>query len=462
MTQPTDGTFGGLAERVSYGCGDFASNMAWNMISGFLLYFYTDVLALPVIAVGTLMLVSRGLDAFIDPFIGVLVDKTQTRYGKARPWLLYGSLPFGLLFVGTFLAPFHTQKASVAYATVTLLLLGISYSAINIPYGALLPLMTRSTTKKLQFSSARTIGSAFGAFLVTALTLPMVARLSKSPQIGFALTAGIFAIASCGLFLLVFTNCKERFVDRPATGGPRASTWKSIANMFHNQPWLATFGACVFIMLRLGVAVAVTVYFALHVLHKPWAVSILLPLISVATVVSAIPSPAFFKRMGIRRGSLIGLAVSALLFALLPLAVSNFTVFVAVDTLAWIAASMCTPAIFTMIANSVDFQQYTFESRDDGLLFSCITLSMKVGMAAGGSLVAFALGWAGFVSAHVTARAAQTIGILFFALPPLLILMQMVCTAFYNLDALHPVIVQELADRSLMELDPRTAPVPNA
>src|SRR5664279_5890874 len=134
-------------EIYIYGLGDLASNLSWNMISGFLLYFYTDVAGIAIAAAGTLMLLSRVLDALIDPAIGAVMDRTNSRYGKARPYLLYGPVPFAILFIALFLVPFHSEPSRLIYAYVTLVAIGLVYSFVNIPYTALMALMTRSTHK---------------------------------------------------------------------------------------------------------------------------------------------------------------------------------------------------------------------------------------------------------------------------------------------------------------------------
>ncbi len=439
-------------EIYIYGLGDLASNLSWNMISGFLLYFYTDVAGIAIAAAGTLMLLSRVMDALIDPAIGAVMDRTNSRYGKARPYLLYGPIPFAVLFVALFLVPFHSEPARLIYAYVTLIAIGLVYSFVNIPYTALMALMTRSTHQKMQLGSTRTIGSAVGTFVVTATTLPLVQYFGPDKRRGFAVTATIFAVVATVLFFTVFANCRERFEEHAVR--TKGSLGRSLRNLAHNGPWAATFIFAALILVRLGALIATTIYFAIDVLHKPLLISILLPIISLSYGIAAAFAPAFFKRFGIRRGNIVALLVGAGIFALLPFFEGEVWVFVAIYTASSLAVGLCPTSAFAMTADAVDYQQWKFGTRDDGLLFSSISLSTKVGMAAGASSVAYVLAWAHFNPAQITPPVAQTIRHLYYWLPPVLMLIQIIPVMFYGLDKLHPQIVRELASRSEMEIDP--------
>ncbi len=438
-------------EKISYGLGDVASNMSWNMISGFLLYFYTDVAGIAIGATGTLMLFSRVLDALIDPAIGTLVDRTSTRYGKARPYLLYLAIPFGAVLAALFMAPFQSEPGRLIYAYVTLNLIGILYSLVNIPYASLMSLMTRDTNQKMQLGSLRTIGSSIGTFLVTASTLPLVQLLGPDKRSGFALTATLFGAIAALLFFVVFANCRERYQEH--INRAERSLARSLRDLSRNLPWKVTFLFGALILVRLGALIAATIYFAVHVLHKPWLISVLLPIISITFGISAIFAPAYYKRAGIRRGNIVALSVAAGLFAMLPLVEHTMWAFIAIYTASSLAVGFCTTSLFAMAADSVDYQQWKFGTRDDGLLFSSISFSTKVGMAVGSSFVAYVLAWAHFDPAHVTEAAVLSIRSLYYAVPPILMVVQAIVVCFYRLDKLHPEIIRDLANRSVMQLD---------
>ena len=163
-----------LWKKVSYGLGEIAGNFSWTMVGGFVLFFYTNVALLPATALGTMFLVTRCLDAFADPITGLAMDRTRSRLGRARPYLLIGSVPLGIFTALTFASPFRGTGPKLAYAYITLLLLGALYSVVSVPYGALMPLMTKNPREKVQLSSFRSVGTSIGAILVTSLVMPLV------------------------------------------------------------------------------------------------------------------------------------------------------------------------------------------------------------------------------------------------------------------------------------------------
>jgi sugar (glycoside-pentoside-hexuronide) transporter len=434
-------------EKVSYGLGDVACNMSWNMVGSFLLYFYTNVALVPVAALGTLFLFSRVLDAVIDPFVGATMDRTRTRFGKARPYILFACVPFGVLSVLTFWMPHLPDTGKIIYAYVTFIVMGIVYSIINVPYGALMPMMTRDTHQKSQLGSLRAFGSSIGTILVTAFTMPLVKRLGAGDEAqGFLLTSILSAIISTALLLIVVRNCKERFSDNPALINIKLVP--SVGKMLANRAWLVTFIVGVITFIRLGLTIAVTIYFCLNILHQPWAISLLLPMISGAMLVSALIAPPLFRRFGKRAASMAALVVAIGCYLLLPTLQGQTVPFVALYALANITAGVSTTAIYTMVADSVDLHEWKYATRSEGLLFSGFSIATKVGMAIGGALLAYALAWAGFQPKAPSATALNTIQVLYYAGPITLMGLQVLAMAFYDMDKRHPLIVAELDRRA--------------
>jgi GPH family glycoside/pentoside/hexuronide:cation symporter len=434
-------------EKLSYGLGDLASNLSWNMISGFLLYFYVNVALIPVAMAGTLMLVSMVMSAFLDPLIGIVVDRTNSRFGKARPYLLYGAIPMGVLSFLLFLSPFYSVAAKVVYAYVTLILVELFYAAISIPYGTLMPLMTRQANEKMQLSSLRTIGSSAGTFLATGLTMPIVSLFGANREEGFACAAAIFAFLLSTLFLVVFANCKERYRD--PFSQQKGALGKAFLNLARNRSWQVTFSFGCFMLMRLGALIASTAFFCIQVLHQPKLISVLLPILSITSLCVAPLAPAYFRRMGIRSGIVVLLTASIVLLAILPLLEGNVWAFLAVYTLAAaLSVGPCTTSIYAMAANSVDHQQWLFGMRNDGLVYSSVSIATKIGMATGTSLVAYVLAWAGFDALHPSSSAIGAIRSVYYGAPIAIMVLQIACIAFYKLDRLHPQIVADLNARS--------------
>jgi GPH family glycoside/pentoside/hexuronide:cation symporter len=440
-----------IKEKISYGVGDVGSNMSWNMVASFLLYFYTNVALLPVALVGTLLLVSRVMDALIDPAIGMVVDRTRSRLGKARPYLLYAPFPLGILLVMVFYSPPASVGTKMIYAYATLILIGIVYSFVNIPYAALMALMTRNPNEKMQLSSMRTVGSSIGTTIVTAATIPFVNWLGPARQ-GFSIAAAVFAAVSVFLFLVVVLNTRERFVDHNTREKIRIG--HTLGLLLQNRTWLVTFVFSFLNLMRLGVLIGGTAYFAINVMNRPWLISVLLPAISMSSIIAAVASPRYFGRFGIRKGNWLALFAALVCFAALPISQSYIPIFLFIYAMANIAMGVCTPATWAMSTYAIDYQQWQHGSRNDGLLVSSISLSTKVGIAGGLALAAYALAAAHFDPLHVNQASRSAIKLLFYGGSISFTLLMFTCISFYDLDALHPEIVRELNLRSFATVDP--------
>lgn len=207
-----------LREKIGYGLGDSASSMFWKLFTMYLLYFYTDVVGLSAAAVGTMFLITRIWDTFLDPFIGVLGDRTESRFGKFRPYLLWVAIPFGICGVLTFSTIDGSETAKLIYAYVTYTLMMMIYSLINVPYASLLGVMSSNPQTRTEFSSYRMTFAFGGSILVLALVEPLTDFFSKiklvdgipSATFGWQMAAVVFAVMASIMFLLTFLWTKER------------------------------------------------------------------------------------------------------------------------------------------------------------------------------------------------------------------------------------------------------------
>lgn len=441
----------GILEKFSYGLGDFASNLMWGIIGSFLLYFYTDVALIPVAATGTIMLVARIFDAVIDPVIGGFVDRTHTKWGQTKPYILFGIVPLSVMLVLTFYSPDVSNTWKIVYALVTYLVLGLLYSIVNIPYGALMPLMTRNTDEKSVLSSFRMGGMALGNIFVTACTTPLVVFFGGgSERQGYLLTSVLFAVLGLILFMIVYKNCQERYVLPPSSSkqrekGELISTYKSA---FRNGPWITTVLFALMLFIKLGSTVAITIFFCINVLHNPAMISVLLPLMYVAVAVSSFFTPMVLKRFKHRTSNIISLSLYSIGLVIMYFFIGNNTMLIAMWFIANICGAITSGSVFGMTADSVDYNEWKFNKRSEGTLYAGYSFSTKVGMAIGGAVVSFSLAIAGYHAAEVTPAVENSIKILFFAIPIVLSVLQIIIVMFYKLDKLHPQIVRELEQRN--------------
>jgi GPH family glycoside/pentoside/hexuronide:cation symporter len=417
-------------EKYSYGSGEVASNLAWNMATGFLLIYYTDIARLPVAALGTLMLVTRILDAVFDPLVGIAVDRTTSRFGKARPYLIYAAVPFGLLFVATFSIPAVSPGLKLVYAYVTFSLLGLCYSLLYVPYSSMLPMMTRDPAEKVQLGSLRAMGTSLASILAYGLAMPLVSHFGgDNRQWGYTVTAAIMAAATCALYMLVFSNCRERYAE---PGRKSGSVLATFGQMAQNPVWRVVFILGLLIFIKIGVMVSSLAFFAKDVMRQPWVVSVILPLMSVMIFIGGFISQSYLARFGKRRGCNMALAVSILLIPLMYMFESNPTAFIALFVLSNVVGGIQAATIFVLSADAVEWQEKNFGQRDEGLMAASVSFGLKVGIAIGTAVTAYMLGIAGYEPGTITQSANLALRILTYGGPVLLMMLMMICMSFYR------------------------------
>ncbi|MFH8805396.1 MFS transporter [Streptomyces sp. NPDC017936] len=438
-------------EKIGFGLGDLACNLSWQLAGGFLLYFYTNVALISAATAGTLMLVARIVDAVADPVFGALVDRTRSRHGKARPYLLYGAVPFGLLSVLTFTSPDLSPDGKVIYAAVTFLAMGIVFSAVNIPYAALMPLITRDGTERMQLGTARAIGMSVGTIAVAVFTPHLVSAFGGgSEERGYLITATLLGVASTVFLLVTFRTVTEHQQDVPAlrkATGPRVGLLAGVRQMFQNGPWVVAALYMIVNFVRLGLLTTVTVYFCLYVLREPWAISVLLPLISGSLLVGSLAAPRFFARFGKRRGNQLALGAGALLFALLPLTESVLPLFIGVYVGACLVISISMTSSFTLTSDAVDYHEWKFGDRATGLLHAAQSLTTKAGTAVGSAVVAWVLAATGFDPHHVGSATVTGLRWLYYGAPVALLLLQLLVMSYWRMDEQQEQILKDLGER---------------
>lgn len=431
-----------LAERASYGFGDFGYSLAYNMAGAFLLYYYTAVVGLQAAAVGTIFLVARLLDAVIDPLVGIAVDKTRSRWGRTRPYFLFTAVPYALVFIATFTVPQWSQSAQLVYAFLTFKALGIIMSLGSIPYTALMPMMTDDPADRLRLGGWRSIGTSVGVILGTAATMPLVGALGGGNEAaGFLRTALLFGACSLFALAMLFRNCHERIADEAAPEAFR--TLPAIGQMLRNRAWAVCFGFCLLYFVRFGAMLGLTIFYAKDVVQKPWLIPVMLPMVSGGLLLAAFIAPPILARTGIRKGCIGAIVLSlGLLAAMAGLDHASDLQFGALAIppllLPYFAFSIVTSititGIFSMAAATADYHHARFGVRHEGLLSSGISTSTKVGMAVGSALGAFVLSWAGYVPDAVTEAARADIRGAYFLVAGALLALQAVIVWFWPMD----------------------------
>lgn len=265
----------GLKEKIGYGLGDAASSMFWKLFGIYLLFFYTDIFGLPAAVVGTMFLITRIWDAVNDPIFGAIADRTHSRWGKFRPYLLWGALPFGVCGVFLFLTPDWSPGARTVYAYVTYTLMMMVYSFINVPYASLLGVMTSDTVQRTQLSSSRMIFAFVGSILVLAAVDPLLALFDRATSgdtaLNWTLTVAVFAVIAILLFLLCFSWTRERVVPIKESDN---RLWDDLRDLSRNKPWWILIGAGIGVLICNSIRDGAAIYYFKYYVSRDAAVSL--------------------------------------------------------------------------------------------------------------------------------------------------------------------------------------------
>ncbi len=391
-----------LTEKIAYGLGDTASNFYFQAFNLFLFYYYTDIYGLNAGAVAMLMLVARVLDAVMDPLMGVVADRTKTRWGKFRPYILWGSIPYGLAGYLMFANPALSEQGKLIYAYVTYIGVWIAYTVINIPYSALMGVMSPSSADRTSLSTFRFACAFSGGFLISSTVLPLKDLLGgDNPADGFKYTMGVFAVLSVVLFLFTFWKTRER-VAPPADQD--TSLKKDFSSLLANGPWLVLFGVAFLTLTNVGVRNAAVMYFFKYNVGDESKATLFMTLGSLVFIGGSL-STKLFLRYFERRALMIWLTVvnGACMFAFYWVDPQNLVLLHTLNIIGTMAAGPTPAIVWSMYADAADYGQWKTGRRATGLVFSAAVFAQKIGLAVGSALLGWILQAHGFV-----ANAAQS------------------------------------------------------
>jgi glycoside/pentoside/hexuronide:cation symporter, GPH family len=426
-----------FAEKLAYGLGDTASNFFFQAFNIFLAYYYTDVVQIKnSAAVGTLLGTVPILVAALNPVIGVLADRTTTRWGKFRPWILWGALPYGALGYVMFANPDFSPdgKLYFAYATYTLML--IAYAAINTPYSALMGVMSPSSEDRTSLSTYRFACAFLGALLIGSLVPKLsefFAGVGGSKAAGFRYTMAIFAVVSVAMFLYTFLRTRER-VAPPATQS--SSLGEDLRMLMRNGPWLVLFFAAFLTLANTGLRSGSGVYYFKYVVGDFSGLGPFNFAGFLAFIIGAL-STKLFTRFASRRKLMIGLTIlnalgMASFYFLDP---QNRPLLYVVNIFASFVAGPTPAIVWSMYADTADYGEWKFNRRSTGLVFSATVFVQKVGLAIGSAMIGWLLAYYGYVAeAEQSARSLHGITLLFSLLPGAFALLSGLAIFFYPLE----------------------------
>lgn len=421
-------------EKAGYGLGDTASHFVWDMVGFWILIFYTDTFGISAAAAGTIMLIARVWDMVSDPLMGVIADRTNTRWGKFRPYLLWMALPYSVLAVLTFTTPDLGTTGKVIYAGVTYFLLMTVFTAINLPYSSLGAVMTADSYERAGLNSYRFVFAFVGQLLVTGTALYLANYFGKGDTAkGYQYTLILFASISFVLFMITFKSTRERVSPPPAQ---QKNLKKDIGNLFRNRPWVILFfvGIISFVMFAIQ-NLTIAYYFKYYIGHEENVQ--LFNVIGTLALILGIPlSKPLAKRFGKRNVYMASSLISGLFFVLLYLPGSDdiYTIYV-LNILAKFTYAPAVPLLWTMLADTADFSEWKFGRRATGLVFSAATFAQKAGWGIGGALAGWLLAIYQFIpNIEQTATSLNGIKMMISVFPGGLYMSCAILLYFYAID----------------------------
>ncbi len=422
-------------EKVGYSLGDTASHFVWDMVGFWLLFFYTDVYGISAAAAGTIMLVARFWDMAIDPVIGIVSDRTNTRWGKFRPYILFGAVPYAVLAILTFTTPNFGEVGKILYAGATYVLLMTAYAAINLPYSALGAVMTADTYERAGLNTYRFIAGFGGQFIVTGLALTLAEFFGHGDKAqGFQYTLILFAGLSLIFFFITFKTTKERVQPPKAQ---KDSLKEDIKNLFNNKAWviLAIVGIVSFVMFAMQNA-AIAYYFKYY-LGRENNVQLFNVIGTVALIVALPFSKPLAKRFGNKNVFIGSSIISGIFFMLIYLpGVHDITTIYVFNVIAKMAYAPAVPLLWTMIADSADYGEWKSGRRSTGLYFSAAVFAQKAGWGIGAAIAGWILAISHFVANQVQPESAITgIKLLVSVIPGILYMSCAIFMIFYKIDS---------------------------
>ena len=428
-------------EKLGYGLGDTASNFFFATFNVFLLYYYTDIFGLTAAAVGTMFLVTKIVDAVSDPIMGLIADRTNSRWGKFRPYLLWAAIPYGLCGYAMFANPDIGYTAKLIYAYVTYSLMMLAYTAINVPYSALMGVISPSSVERTKVASYRFFCAFAAGWLVGTFVTPLKNILGGGDEaLGFQLTMAIFAVVSVALFWTTFATTKERVTPPPA----KSDIKLDLKALIRNGPWIALFLTGIFTLINIAVRDGSLLYYfkyyvgddgtRLFLIFDKTAVFLSLGLLAMMVGVALTKplSQRFEKRSLMIVLSLLN-ALSMAAFYFIP--PDQYWLMVAVNCLGKLAAGPTPALVWSMYADTADYGEWKTGRRTTALVFSTVQFSHKMGLAVGAGLTGIILGWFGFVANEVqTATSMNGIRFMFSWFPAIFAVLGVIAIFFYRID----------------------------
>ena len=406
-----------LKEKLGMGIGEFGNNLFWQFFMYFLLYFYTDIYVIApgaqaAATAGKMFLVVRTWDAVFDVIVGLVADRTHTPWGKFRPYLLYGAVPFGLAGVLAFYTPDFSATGKILYAYITYTFLMMMYSVVSIPQNSILGVMTPDSLERTVLSKYKFV-FAFAAGLVAQFCTPLlvVALGHGNERVGYQMTMILYAVVAVTFFIVAFAAIRERVVPAPSA---KSSLREDARDLLTNVPWLVLSAATLFWVLSIAVRSGTLIYYFKYVLQTPnheKYFSAFLVIGTMGTIIGTLLIPYFSRLLGKRNLFIVSMLIANLLtWAYCYIPPSQLALLFVLQALIGLTQGSTCSLLWAMYADCADFSDWRNNRRATALVFSAAIMAQKFGWSIGGYVNGQLMEYYGYVgNAALSTRTEQGI-----------------------------------------------------
>lgn len=457
MAQQYSLNFKKLSERLAYGFGDFGCNIIYTAMSAFLLFYYTDYAGVSAFAVGTIMMVSRLFDGVSDIIMGVIVDRTKSKYGKARPWILRMCIPFAISGVLLFSVPTSwAETPKLIYVFITYNLVStVVYTAINVPYSALNALMTQNPYERSVLSIFRNLLATAGTLTINIFTLPLVEFFGNN-ALAWTKTFFIFGIVAIIAFLYTFWGTSERVksvAQLQSTENNDVPVLVGIKALFKNKYWIMMTGMLALFFLMYAINGGSTVYYAKDILGDKNLVGTISGIFNIVQICGMFFIAMMIKKFGKRNIFALGLVLDIIGMLILNYSNGVMSLIIISSVIRGLGNACGGATMWAMVSDTIDYGEWKTGYRTEGLVNSACSFGWKIGNGIGSALLGLILEAGGYVGTAITQTetALFSIEICFIWIPIAIYVIGLVIMSFYHLDKEFPAIIRDLNNRIIKQ-----------
>ena len=419
-----------VREKIGYGFGDLASNLSFGFVSLFLLFFYTNIYGISAVQASLIFVIARVVDAIFNIFVGYFIDKTQTRHGKLRPYLLYGAVPLGILTILCF-STFDSDY-KFYYALITYTIYCLAYTTVNTPYSAMTNMLTQHEGSRASLSVYRFVLAIVG-YLIVSTSADLLISQFTDQKMGYVFAVSCFSLLATFFFLACFGMTKERVKSLPDQKAPTLK--EMITAVSGNLPLIHLSLFTVFFYIAYTVWMAIAIYFIKYTLGDEAFTAKFFAIQSAAYVVGTVISEKLISLMGKKKMVQLGLLIGivGVLFQYF-LAGDNAYLIMTGVCLYSITLGMGFVAMWSMIADTVEYAEWKHGVRTEGAIYGFFNFITKIAMAIGGGCAGLMLDYFDYSSEHISANALNGINMMMTLFPGLMFALGLVFIFFYHVD----------------------------